>query len=774
MPQPVTSQVNSSRAYALARRKALSGSGKAGTQSTSSTAQTAAARSANTSQPRVASATVKAGSASGGSSRAASLARRRAMSTKGKSGVASSDRTRTESIGKQKGGTATEAPMNSGANNAARTDCAKTDCECGCKGKAENAGMSEPNTKTEITPRIAKSRLKRKPKVVIKSDSCRSAALARRKAHSTRGKAGISKNGMSSAQTARASNPDLSSRELARTLRDEKSRRGAAGQKKSEPTGRMRPARKNNPSAAQDAPWKVGASDTSQGQTVTGTMVGRSQSVTGDEASTCRDVTGTEYLGADIFKDFCQAEPSKSVLRTGQSATGLGNSVTGNQVGRSKKVTGDEQGTCKNVTGSEYVGANQSSDFCSTPAPARPPVMSEAQTRQGKSVTGDNVGRSDKVTGDETGASRDLTGTQYIGKGEGSAPAKVKTSQTLSGGSVTGSMVGRSERVTGDEPGSCRNVTGDDYVGQEQYQSFCGETPPKTDRKVGQSSTFNNKSVTGTMTGRATQVTGDEPGTCKTVTGTPYAGMEQYHGFCETGQSEKAAAHMRKNTVMAGAPMTGLQPSVGGKMTGDSKGVCETVSGTPYVGRDQQAESCPAVAADQSSADYPQVLAEAASTDFSVTTPARAAQDDISTLQSVTGSSYEKGGAITGPFGMATGKVTGTEEARFGRPDQVPAPVEQERPEQINNRPVSRITGEGMDAGQKITGDDWDRGDHVTGTEGNSATKRNQTLRGGAHTAMAMSRNRNEDMPLPVSPVTGGSGNTENGALITYSGGARG
>jgi hypothetical protein len=40
---------------------------------------------------------------------------------------------------------------------------------------------------------------------------------------------------------------------------------------------------------------------------------------------------------------------------------------------------------------------------------------------------------------------------------------------------------------------------------------------------------------------------------------------------------------------------------------------------------------------------------------------------------------------------------------------------------------------------------------------------------------MAMKNvNRNEDMPLPVSPVTGGSGNTDRGALITYSGGARG
>jgi hypothetical protein len=33
---------------------------------------------------------------------------------------------------------------------------------------------------------------------------------------------------------------------------------------------------------------------------------------------------------------------------------------------------------------------------------------------------------------------------------------------------------------------------------------------------------------------------------------------------------------------------------------------------------------------------------------------------------------------------------------------------------------------------------------------------------------------RNENIPEPTSPVTGGSGNTDKGSLITYSGGARG
>jgi hypothetical protein len=40
--------------------------------------------------------------------------------------------------------------------------------------------------------------------------------------------------------------------------------------------------------------------------------------------------------------------------------------------------------------------------------------------------------------------------------------------------------------------------------------------------------------------------------------------------------------------------------------------------------------------------------------------------------------------------------------------------------------------------------------------------------------ALSGEHKRNEQLPEPVSKVTGGSGNTERGALVTYSGGARG
>ena len=97
--------------------------------------------------------------------------------------------------------------------------------------------------------------------------------------------------------------------------------------------------------------------------------------------------------------------------------------------------------------------------------------------------------------------------------------------------------------------------------------------------------------------------------------------------------------------------------------------------------------------------------------------------------------------------------------------------------EVIEGRPKSRVTGEGMSAGLKITGDDWERGDRVTGTEGTSATRRNPTRAGGGPVgarAPMQTVQRVDELPEPISKVTGSSGTTAKGALVTYSGGARG
>jgi hypothetical protein len=609
--------------------------------------------------------------------------------------------------------------------------------------------------------------------VDIKRSTGRVASLARREAMSVRGKAGISAGSMSLAQAARAGNPNLSSRELSQSIREQRSRDGKCGEKKSAPCGRVRPKPAAQTGASGDAPWKVGASETTHGQTVTGTMVGRSRSVTGDEPSTCRGITGTEYLGADIFRDFCQSDPGSAPRKVTVTTTSHGNAVSGNRIGRGGNVTGNEPGTCQRVTGDEYISADQSQGYCGEWLAKSPRKVTRAETSKGKVMTGSNVGRSEKVTGDEPGMNRQLTGTQYTRPEDiGAAPAKVGRSTTLRGGIVTGTTVGRRERMTGDEPGSCRDITGDDYVGQEQYSAFCNTTPAPADRKVGASATGKGLQVTGTMTDRKGRVTGNEPGTCKAVTGTPYAGADVYGNYCPAEDVAQAGMRTRQSRATPGMPLTGIQPGVGGKMSGDARGACEPVSGTPYVGADQFAAACPATPADTASPDFPQSLERAPWQQFSVASPSGGAQGALGST-GVTGSSYEQG-HITGPFGMAPGKVTGTEEARFGHDKLQAGDMRPQAAGEVEGRVKSRITGEGQDAGLKITGDDWDRGNNITGTEGTSAKRRNPTRRSAPAASMAIEPKRNEDMTLPVSKVTGGSGNTERGSLVTYSGGARG
>jgi hypothetical protein len=432
------------------------------------------------------------------------------------------------------------------------------------------------------------------------------------------------------------------------------------------------------------------------------------------------------------------------------------------------------------ITGTEYISANQSAAYCGS-VTTTPRKVGRGETLGGQSVSGVMVGRSPRVTGDEPGSGLQLTGDQYLGaepQAPGRAPNKVETLQTLRGTGVTGTAVGRSERVTGNEPGSCRIITGDEYIGTQQYERFCGVKPSPEAAKVGFSVTNRAQVVSGTRTGRSSKVTGDEPGTCKAVTGTPYAGLEQASDYCPTSDVRT----IRERTPARGASrMSGIQPGIGGGMTGAERGACEDVTGTPYVGADQQQLVCGAASADD--ADFPQPLDGTQPWQhFSVQSPARAAQIARERGGGVTGTSYEQGNRITGPFDLAGGKVTGTEQFRFDRhaaqisrgPIVMARPAADGGDAAAAGRPTSRVTGEGISTGLKITGDDWDRGERVTGTEGPSARRRNPT-RPGPMTAMpGFQPKRNEDVPEPVSRVTGSSGNTTAGSLITVSGGARG
>ncbi|MDP6204145.1 MAG: CsoS2 family carboxysome shell protein, partial [Prochlorococcaceae cyanobacterium ETNP18_MAG_14] len=298
-----------------------------------------------------------------------------------------------------------------------------------------------------------------------------------------------------------------------------------------------------------------------------------------------------------------------------------------------------------------------------------PRKVGQSLTEDGRKVSGVMVGRSSKVTGDEAGADRSLTGDQYLGSDPlpvGRSAEKVGALTTLRGTGVTGTNVNRSEHVTGNEPGSCKSVTGDEYVGSQQYAGFCGGKPQPEAAKVGFSVTNKMQVVSGTRTGRSALVTGDEPGTCKAVTGTPYAGLDQAGQWCENRTVENIQKRTPSQLGTPGARLTGQQPGIGGVMTGAERGACEPLTGTPYVGADQLVQACGSDAPSGSEVQQDE-KGSAPWAQFSVRSPARTAHEKREQLSGVTGTTYEQGSRITGPFDMAAEKVTGTEQFRFDR-----------------------------------------------------------------------------------------------------------
>ncbi len=698
------------------------------------------------------------------------LARREALSRRGKSADTTKDRTRVD------------MEKLTSTNSSVIATPVKYCCdECKQKDGVVNNSNSDHSLTNDHAAQTLTTGSKNKRRTSTKrraiQNTSRALVLARRESQSKHGKS-AGNQPVSAASVARQGDPDLTSREISLRVRELRSKSGATNKKHST-TSRPCGPNKNGAkqAAAADASWKVGVSETNSGQVVTGTQANRSPKTTGNEASTCRSVTGTQYLGSEVFDTFCQSAPLPSQpSKVAVTNTTHGNRVTGNEVGRSEKVTGDEPGTCKTLTGTEYISADQSNKYCGSSNPA-PRKVGQSLTLEGRKVSGVMVGRSSKVTGDEAGSNKGLTGDQYLGLDplpEGRPAEKVGSFNTLRGSGVTGTDVARSETVTGNEAGSCKRVTGDEYVGQQQFQTFCGVRPEPEASKVGLTLTNKSQYVSGTLTGRSGLVTGDEPGTCKAVTGTPYAGMDDANQWCNSDSINEIQQRTPQRLGTPAAVMTGQQPGIGGVMTGAGKGACEPLTGTPYVGKDHLDQTCgthsPIANSDIS------VKNSQFGNDFTVQSPAKAAFEEREQQSGVTGTSYENGNKITGPFDMATNKVTGTEQFRFdSKPRQIVR--NEQNPQEEENmlgRPTSRVTGEGQSAGLNITGDDWARGDRVTGTEGTSARRRNPSRLGQNSSMPPSEKKRNEEIAKPDFLITGSSGNTRDGQLVTFSGGARG
>jgi len=485
---------------------------------------------------------------------------------------------------------------------------------------------------------------------------------------------------------------------------------------------------------------KVVASPTQGAQTVTGLRIGRGAQVTGDEAGAALPVSGTQYIAGD------QPGARAAAPKVGQMRTASGLVVSGSLVRSRVAITGDEPGAGVTITGE----ADPTPDDDLTPRDAdHAPVAAQFQRQanpHGHSVFGTNLGRSVRSIG-----SRQRDGAKPL-------------ESTQGGQAITGSAIGRSARVTGDELGACRTVTGDQYLTPAHAQAECGNRgdgngggtapagfvgasrrDPVTGAKVTASLTWGAQRVTGPDLEHRPGITGDEPGVCRVITGTPYQGQGSAYGWCDTGVGDEAAARLsrrRSNVVV-----TGDTPVAPARVTGDARGQARELTGTPYT----------AAAEAPARRDAPPALAAIAQ-QFSVSQPQRQAQ------LAAAGKAQPR--RITGSFALGHDKITGNVE--FGFPLRQRRNGEPERPS---------ISGEGSTGGPIVTGDAWAPTPAVTGTEGPFAAGRNPSERAGKPHAFAgaglFKGKGHHDEPRQI--VTGMVGWTaKSAAKVTLSGGAQG
>ncbi len=351
------------------------------------------------------------------------------------------------------------------------------------------------------------------------------------------------------------------------------------------PSGRVR-------SETGNAPPKVEVGTTLSGQAVTGTQVEQSGKITGIESGACRNVTGTEYLGYEQFEKFCSSAPQAAAAKVNLSETSHGQLVTGSKTAGSNKVTGDEAGDCKTVTGNEYLGAEHFGAFCSSQGmhQAKDKVVA-GNTGKNMRITGVDEARDNAMTGSESGADQTITGSAYVNaiprrQASAAAPAKVGMSHTAAGSYVSGGELSRISGITGDDEDICRLVTGTEYISTERFQTVCGSAPQRSVAKVGIDSSRGGMGITGNLFDRSKHVTGNEPGSCQRVTGSQY-GEPARAGLCDQRSNKVHEMH-----TLQGRMLTGTETSPSPKLTGDDRGSCSDVTGSAYVSQEYFNQSC--------------------------------------------------------------------------------------------------------------------------------------------------------------------------------------
>lgn len=546
---------------------------------------------------------------------------------------------------------------------------------------------------------------------------------------------------------ASSTDPQASCREIARMVREQRATQG-----KVRATSSQRPSGRMSKKSESNSPSKVGFAMTSHEQEVSGTVLANTQKMTGSEAGVCRVISGTEYTGPDEYQAKCSFKPDPSIRKVAMTSTNSGRTVSGTEVGLSKSVTGTEPGQCRHVTGTEYMPADQGEKFCGTKAPAGVPKVSQSRTAKNQIISGPSMQKREGMTGTEAGEQRNITGSQYVFSTAPiankqtremrgsimSTPVKSDSSSTSSGNNVSGTNVNFNAPVTGDDAGFCQSLTGSEYQSQQVRHERCGDSLTEAVKKSIDSQTFNGQKITGDRAGLGGKITGASAGLCKSVTGSPYMSFDATEGCGVDKTILKPDAKAKATSMNVGHPMTGVQPGPMG-LTGAQKGVCQSVSGTAYVGTDHASALCQVSApANMGDSDFPVLMNQQV--------PMMAASMPVHNYGYVP------------PLQQPGNIFVGSEE--LSEADKV----------------VSRITGDGSDNGHSITGDSWGSDSKVSGTRGRSAQTRNVSIPGNrsAMNAGASSFRPNENPKVAdISPITGSSGNTRSGAAVTVSGGAR-
>lgn len=460
-----------------------------------------------------------------------------------------------------------------------------------------------------------------------------------------------------------------------------------------------------------------------------------------------RGKAGCAPVETSSSKKSRQAKSRNAVpAKVGESNTLSGKKVSGTMIGQGRKaLTGAETGACQLVSGTEYLGSEEFANNCKTTPSAAPAKVTQTQTTRGQVVSGSEVGRSEKVSGNEVGQCSAITGTEYIPADQGKA---------FCGTDVVSKTAAKAFSVMS-QPSQVRSSG---VTGSDSYKSQSTTIRPKNPQKVVTSMTAMGNATTGTQVGRLQDVTGNEAGVCKSVTGTGYQSAEEVKALCNTS-AEPTAIKVTASGTRGGQTVTGDRSGGNFGMTGAEQGACQAVSGTSYQGV-EQVEACSTEQRNSIQQRFP----KGGNPSISGVQPG---------IQGLTGAQRGACSLVSGTnyLGMdETSVMCGTASAAQVGASDFPimmgaaAAAKPMAPVAVVEEPQSKITGDG-----------WDRGSKVTGTEGPWARQRNTSIRGNSMASpMSASQYRPVAMEeVPQSPITGSSGNTESGAKVTLSGGAR-